>query len=176
MEGHRCGTSPAPPAGRAETAAHSRECCSKRGHPTVDAETDRTAELTLAQSRLLRAAHIGRVAWTAPDGPHVLPVSSLYRNNCIMFRTSPSGVLSTLRTRSKVAFEIDDIGHDEAWSVVARGIAHRDPPTVRPHRAIGWTKDWCRGPPASARYSSRLSRARSAAASTIPLASDRSPD
>ncbi len=54
----------------------------------------------------------------------MLPVSSLYRNNCIVFRTSPSGVLSTLRTRSKVAFEIDDIGDDEAWSVVARGIAH----------------------------------------------------
>lgn len=91
----------------------------------MDAETDRTAELTLAQCReRLRAAHVGRVAWTAPDGPHVLPVSSLYRNNCILFRTSPSGVLATLRTRSKVAFEIDDIGQDEAWSVVVRGVAH----------------------------------------------------
>lgn len=81
-------------------------------------------ELSLAECRRrLRAAKAGRVAWSAPDGPHVLPVSSLYRNGNIVFRTSPTGVLAQLRSRSNVAFEIDDIGPDEAWSVVLRGVA-----------------------------------------------------
>jgi nitroimidazol reductase NimA-like FMN-containing flavoprotein (pyridoxamine 5'-phosphate oxidase superfamily) len=84
-----------------------------------------TAELSLAECRRrLREATTGRVAWTAADGPHVLPVSSLYRNGNIVFRTSPSGVLSVLRQRTAVAFEIDSIGSHEAWSVVVRGFAH----------------------------------------------------
>jgi uncharacterized protein len=90
----------------------------------MDVETDRVADLTLAECReRLRASHVGRVAWMAPDGPHVLPVSSVYRDDRIVFRTSPSGVLAALRTRSNVAFEIDEIGADQAWSVVVRGVA-----------------------------------------------------
>ena len=82
-------------------------------------------ELPLAECRRrLRAAKAGRVAWSASDGPHVLPVSSLYRNGGIVFRTSPTGVLAALRSRSNVAFEIDEIGPDEAWSVVLRGVTH----------------------------------------------------
>jgi len=97
----------------------------RRRNPAMDAETARAAELTLHECRdKLRTAHSGRVAWTAADGPHVLPVSSLFRNGCVVFRTSPSGVLAVLRHRSKVAFEIDDIAADEAWSVVVRGVAH----------------------------------------------------
>jgi nitroimidazol reductase NimA-like FMN-containing flavoprotein (pyridoxamine 5'-phosphate oxidase superfamily) len=91
----------------------------------MDVENSRAAEMTLAECRKrLRMAHVGRVAWTAPDGPNVLPVSSLYRNGCIVFRTSPSGVLAAMRNRSNVAFEIDDIGAEEAWSIVIRGVAH----------------------------------------------------
>jgi uncharacterized protein len=91
----------------------------------MDVETHPVVELSLDECRrLLRRARVGRVAWTAPDGPHVLPVSSLYRNQRIVFRTSPSGALSALRHRCPVAFEIDEIGSDEAWSVVVRGVAH----------------------------------------------------
>ena len=80
-------------------------------------------ELPLAECRRrLRAAKTGRIAWSAPDGPHVLPVSSLFRNGGIVFRTSPTGVLAALRSRSNVAFEIDAISPDEAWSVVLRGV------------------------------------------------------
>jgi nitroimidazol reductase NimA-like FMN-containing flavoprotein (pyridoxamine 5'-phosphate oxidase superfamily) len=92
----------------------------------MDAETQRVEELPLAECRKrLREATAGRVAWNAPDGPAVLPVSSLYRNGNIVFRTSPGGVLSTLRDRSAVAFEIDQIGEKEAWSVVVRGFARQ---------------------------------------------------
>ncbi len=91
----------------------------------MDTETQRQVELNLNECRLrLRAATVGRVAWTAPDGPHVLPVTCHYRNGNIVFRTSPSGALSALRQRSPVAFEIDEIGTAEAWSVVIRGFAH----------------------------------------------------
>jgi nitroimidazol reductase NimA-like FMN-containing flavoprotein (pyridoxamine 5'-phosphate oxidase superfamily) len=91
----------------------------------MDVETDRVVELTLAECRKrLRVAHVGRVAWTASDGPYVLPVSSVYRNERIVFRTSPSGVLAALRRRSNVAYEIDDISADEAWSILIRGVAH----------------------------------------------------
>jgi nitroimidazol reductase NimA-like FMN-containing flavoprotein (pyridoxamine 5'-phosphate oxidase superfamily) len=91
----------------------------------MDVETHPVAELSAAECRrLLREARVGRVAWTAPDGPHVLPVSSLYRNQRIVFRTSSSGALAALRHRSPVAFEIDQIGADEAWSVVVRGVAY----------------------------------------------------
>jgi nitroimidazol reductase NimA-like FMN-containing flavoprotein (pyridoxamine 5'-phosphate oxidase superfamily) len=95
--------------------------------PAVEQEPEPgpAAELPLAECRRrLRAAKVGRVAWSAPDGPHVLPVSSLYRNGGIVFRTSPTGVLAALRSRSNVAFEIDEIGPDEAWSVVLRGMTH----------------------------------------------------
>jgi uncharacterized protein len=94
----------------------------------VDAATEIASgvqELTLGECRRrLRAAKSGRVAWSAPDGPHVLPVSSLYRNGNIVFRTAPGALLSTLRTRTAVAFEIDSITPEEGWSVVLRGFAH----------------------------------------------------
>lgn len=91
----------------------------------MDTDSPDEEELSIGDCRRrLRAAGTGRVAWTAPDGPHVLPVTSLYRNGNIVFRTSPNGVLSSLRRRTAVAFEVDDIRPDEAWSVVVRGFAH----------------------------------------------------
>ncbi len=74
---------------------------------------------------LLAGQAAGRVAWTAPDGPQVLPVSYAIDVGTIVFRTSPSGALSQLRVRTNVAFEIDDIDteHGTGWSVVVRGTA-----------------------------------------------------
>jgi nitroimidazol reductase NimA-like FMN-containing flavoprotein (pyridoxamine 5'-phosphate oxidase superfamily) len=65
------------------------------------------------------------VAWNAPDGPQVLPVSYALDVGDIVFRTSPYGALSQLRVRTNVAFEIDDIDAEQGtgWSVVARGSA-----------------------------------------------------
>ena len=80
---------------------------------------------------LLAAHSAGRVAWLAPDGPCVLPVTYAYHNGEIVFRTSTRGVLSTLAHRCRVAFEIDDIDEDrgEGWNVLVRGasaqVVHR---------------------------------------------------
>ena len=81
-------------------------------------------ELSAAECRRrLRSARTGRVAWSAPDGPYVFPVTSLWRNGCIVFRTSPDGLLSALRLRTYVAFQIDSVEESEAWSVLVRGVA-----------------------------------------------------
>jgi nitroimidazol reductase NimA-like FMN-containing flavoprotein (pyridoxamine 5'-phosphate oxidase superfamily) len=74
---------------------------------------------------LLAGQTTGRVAWNAPDGPQVLPVSYAMDVGDIVFRTSPYGALSQLRVRTNVAFEIDDIDaeHGTGWSVLVRGSA-----------------------------------------------------
>jgi uncharacterized protein len=83
-------------------------------------------ELSAARCQELLASHTaGRVAWTAPDGPQVLPVTYALYAGDVVFRTSPYGALSQLRERTNVAFEIDDIDaqHGTGWSVVVRGSA-----------------------------------------------------
>ena len=74
---------------------------------------------------LLAGQTTGRVAWNAPDGPQVLPVSYVLDAGDVVFRTSPYGALSQLRSRTNVAFEIDDIDdeHGTGWSVLVRGSA-----------------------------------------------------
>jgi uncharacterized protein len=83
---------------------------------------------TLSEERcreLLASRHEGRIAWAAPDGPQLLPISYMLYNGEVAFRTSPYGALSQLHRPTMVAFEIDDIqpatGH--AWSVLVRGRA-----------------------------------------------------
>jgi nitroimidazol reductase NimA-like FMN-containing flavoprotein (pyridoxamine 5'-phosphate oxidase superfamily) len=88
--------------------------------------SDRFRSLDEAECReLLAARHAGRVAWNAPDGPQVLPITYRMYAGRVVFRTSPYGVISQLVRRTKVAFEIDEI--DEVarvgWSVVVRGWA-----------------------------------------------------
>lgn len=69
--------------------------------------------------------HAGRVAWTAADGPMVLPVSYQVYAGEVTFRTSAYGALSALIHPTNVAFEIDDIDMDAGtgWSVLVRGRA-----------------------------------------------------
>ena len=73
----------------------------------------------------LRDQTTGRVAWNAPDGPQILPVTYGMFGGDIVFRTSPYGVLSQLIRPTPVAFEIDDIdqAHGAGWSVLVRGRA-----------------------------------------------------
>jgi nitroimidazol reductase NimA-like FMN-containing flavoprotein (pyridoxamine 5'-phosphate oxidase superfamily) len=76
---------------------------------------------------LLAQHHVGRVAFPAPDGTHLLPVSYVFWAGSVVFRTSPTGVLSALADRSKVAFEIDeiDVHTGDAWDVELRGATRR---------------------------------------------------
>jgi len=76
---------------------------------------------------LLAGHTTGRVAWNAPDGPELLPVTYAWDNHTIVFRTSPYGALSQLaRERCSVAFEIDELDHANGagWSVLVRGMTN----------------------------------------------------
>jgi nitroimidazol reductase NimA-like FMN-containing flavoprotein (pyridoxamine 5'-phosphate oxidase superfamily) len=91
---------------------------------------------------LLAQQTAGRVGFTAPDGPLILPVTYQYRNGSVIFRTSPVGPLAGLVRRTSVAFEID--GFDEetksGWSVLIRGFAE-----AVPHNYL-LTSAWESGP------------------------------
>lgn len=73
--------------------------------------------------KLLKQEHMGRVAFEDWDGTQLLPVSYVFWNETIVFRTSDHGILAGLRRRSNAAFEIDGIDDDagSVWSVVVRG-------------------------------------------------------
>ncbi|GAA3711261.1 pyridoxamine 5'-phosphate oxidase family protein [Microlunatus aurantiacus] len=86
----------------------------------------RTYDLDDARCRQLLESHdMGRVAWSAADGPQLFPVSYLWWDGRILFRTSPYGLLSELVRRTAVVFEVDEIDdvHRRGWSVIVRGRA-----------------------------------------------------
>ena len=74
---------------------------------------------------LLRAGVTGRVAVSAPDGPHIVPVNYSVVGEAVILRTTPYSVLGTHGRGSVLAFEVDQFDHDRwrGWSVVARGRA-----------------------------------------------------
>ena len=89
---------------------------------------------------LLGDQSTGRVAWNAPDGPQILPVSYGIYAGDIVFRTSPYGALAQLTRPTLVAFEIDDIdqAHGSGWSVLVRGRAKA---VMAPHELVSlWTQ------------------------------------
>lgn len=75
--------------------------------------------------QLLADHHVGRVAWSAADGPQLFPVSYVWVQESIIFRTSPYGILSELVRRTPVVFEVDEIDQPRrrGWSVIVRGLA-----------------------------------------------------
>ena len=83
-------------------------------------------DLSVAQCRdLLALRHVGRIAWTAADGPQLFPISYVWHDGSVIFRTSPYGVLSELVLRTEVVFEVDDIDQQRrlGWSILVRGCA-----------------------------------------------------
>jgi nitroimidazol reductase NimA-like FMN-containing flavoprotein (pyridoxamine 5'-phosphate oxidase superfamily) len=76
-------------------------------------------------ARLLGAGVAGRVALSAPDGPHIIPVNYSVVDAAVILRTSPYSVLGTHGRDSLLAFEVDTFDYERhtGWSVVARGRA-----------------------------------------------------
>jgi uncharacterized protein len=74
---------------------------------------------------LLSTQSVGRVAWQGSDGLQILPVTYVYYEGSIVFRTSPNSSLSELGGSTDVVFEIDEIDqrNHRGWSVVASGRA-----------------------------------------------------
>ena len=85
-----------------------------------------TTELTVAQCwQALREGVVGRVAVVHDRRPDIFPVNYAVDHGTIVFRTG-SGTLFESADGTFVAFEVDgyDVERAEAWSVVARGVAH----------------------------------------------------
>ena len=83
-------------------------------------------DLSAAQClELLARRHVGRIAWTAADGPQLFPISYVWHDDQVIFWTSPYGVLSELVRRTAVVFEVDDVDQDRrlGWSILVRGCA-----------------------------------------------------
>ena len=83
-------------------------------------------ELGYAECRaLLMRGVAGRVAVSAPDGPHIVPLNYSVVDESIVFRTTPFSVLATYGRNAKLAFEVDSFRETRqiGWSVVARGRA-----------------------------------------------------
>ncbi len=98
---------------------------------------------------LLRGGVFGRMAVTAPDGPHVVPVNYAVLDGAVLVRTAADGVLGLHSPGSNVAFEVDHVDYEthRGWSVVARGTAEvvLDPAVL--HRiGMGWApRPWAAG-------------------------------
>jgi uncharacterized protein len=72
---------------------------------------------------LLRAQELGRLAFTVVDELHITPVNYVVDEQTLLFRTAAGTKLFGVELGGEVAFEIDEIGEDEATSVVVRGRA-----------------------------------------------------
>lgn len=72
---------------------------------------------------LITRGTIGRIAVTAPDGPHIVPVNYALVDETIAIRTTAYSVVGTYARGSVVAFEVDHLEHETraAWSVMVRG-------------------------------------------------------
>lgn len=99
--------------------------------------------------RLLVAGEVGRVAVSAPDGPHIIPVNYRVVDDNIVFRTSPYSVLGSHAKGAVLAFEVDQFDYQEqrGWSVVARGRAEAvtSAHTVKRIRDVGEPQVWAAG-------------------------------
>lgn len=76
---------------------------------------------------LLRASIVGRVAFSTPDGPQIVPVNYTTVGDAVLFRTTPYSQLGANAAGSALAFEIDHFDYDDhkGWSVVAHGVGER---------------------------------------------------
>ena len=83
-------------------------------------------ELTEQECReLLQDQKVGRVAWSDPDGPVVLPVNYRFVDGRVFFRTSPHSELARHFSPGRAAFQIDYVDEflQSGWSVLVRGRA-----------------------------------------------------
>ncbi|MGC1206635.1 MAG: pyridoxamine 5'-phosphate oxidase family protein [Ornithinimicrobium sp.] len=87
------------------------------------AQPDGIETLTTSQCwQLLREATVGRLAIIADGEPDIFPVNHIVDHGAVVFRTG-NGTMFTAALHHPVAFEVDGLDEESAWSVVARGHA-----------------------------------------------------
>ncbi len=98
---------------------------------------------------ILRAEVLGRIAFSAPDGPHILPINFSVVDEAIIMRTSPDSLLAVHGCGVTVAFEVDYIRHNyrRGCSVVARGETEvvTDPAEVAHIHRVWEPRPWAGG-------------------------------
>ncbi|MFI9561237.1 pyridoxamine 5'-phosphate oxidase family protein [Nonomuraea endophytica] len=104
-------------------------------------------------AHLIAPGGIGRVAFSAPPGPIVLPVTYQMHDGAVLFRTQIGGPMDQqLRTGTKgveliVGFEVDQIDEAkrEGWSVLVQGPAHHVTPDELPTVSGAGVQPWADG-------------------------------
>jgi nitroimidazol reductase NimA-like FMN-containing flavoprotein (pyridoxamine 5'-phosphate oxidase superfamily) len=105
----------------------------------------RLVELSPADCWDLAASRaVGRLAWTGPKGPTVIPVNFTVDGRFVRLRTSGHSEAARECEDSIVAFEVDDLDDaaHEGWSVLMRGRAEREPDGS----SSGEPQSWVSGP------------------------------
>ncbi|MGV8882326.1 MAG: pyridoxamine 5'-phosphate oxidase family protein [Rhodoglobus sp.] len=74
---------------------------------------------------LLRSKSFGRLAVSLNGQPEVFPVNFLADDSSILIRTEEGTKVERITVNPLVAFEVDDVSSDRAWSVVVKGTAER---------------------------------------------------
>ena len=72
---------------------------------------------------LLLSANLGRLAVSVGGIPDIYPVNFVASDKRLLFRTTEGTKLLELTVNNNVAFESDGVGREQAWSVVAKGMA-----------------------------------------------------
>lgn len=97
---------------------------------------------------LLAPGGVGRVAFTTPSGPAVLPVNFAMVSGTVVFRTAQDTILAA-HGDEEVGFEVDhlDEAQTEGWSVLVLGRARRvvQPAELRTLQASIAIRPWAGG-------------------------------
>lgn len=72
----------------------------------------------------LASAKVGRLVTVVGDRPEIYPVNYVVTDGKVYFRTGEGSKLSELAVHPNVAFQVDHIHEDTAWSIVVHGTAH----------------------------------------------------
>lgn len=72
----------------------------------------------------LREHEFGRLAYSLLGEVHITPINYAVDGEALLFRTAQGNKLLGVVMHGPVALEIDELGAEEAWSVVLRGHAH----------------------------------------------------
>jgi uncharacterized protein len=95
---------------------------------TNDSDTHRwLVDLSTEQCwQLLTSRPVGRLAWSGPHGPTVIPVNFTVDGQHILIRTKAYSEAARECDDSMVAFQVDSFDEHarEGWSVLLRGRAH----------------------------------------------------